>query len=46
MFAFGRLAGWLAQWWEMRKAGEPIVRPRQVYVGPQYREYVPIAKRG
>jgi citrate synthase len=46
MFAFGRLAGWLAQWWEMRKAGEPIVRPRQVYVGPHYREYVPIAKRG
>ncbi len=46
MFAFGRLAGWLAQWWEMRKAGEPIVRPRQVYVGPNYREYVPIAKRG
>ena len=46
MFAFGRLAGWLAQWWEMRKAGEPIVRPRQVYVGPNYREYIPIAKRG
>jgi citrate synthase len=46
MFAFGRLAGWLAQWWEMRKAGEPIVRPRQVYIGPNYREYIPIAKRG
>ncbi|MCS7153524.1 MAG: citrate synthase [Bacteroidia bacterium] len=46
MFAFGRLAGWLAQWLEMRKAGEPIVRPRQVYVGPTLREYVPIAKRG
>lgn len=46
MFAFGRLAGWLAQWLEMRKAGEPIVRPRQVYMGPTLREYVPIAKRG
>jgi len=46
MFAFGRLAGWLAQWWEMRRAGEPIVRPRQVYIGPNYREYIPIAKRG
>ncbi|MEN2991939.1 MAG: citrate synthase [Bacteroidia bacterium] len=46
MFAFGRLAGWLAQWWEMRKAAEPIVRPRQVYMGPTFREYVPIAKRG
>lgn len=46
MFAFGRLAGWLAQWWEMRRAGEPIVRPRQVYTGATLREYVPIAKRG
>ncbi|MCS6790115.1 MAG: citrate synthase [Bacteroidia bacterium] len=46
MFAFGRLAGWLAQWWEMRRANEPIVRPRQVYTGPTLREYVPIAKRG
>ncbi len=46
MFAFGRLAGWLAQWWEMRRAGEPIVRPRQIYTGPAIREYVPIAKRG
>ncbi|MCS7162350.1 MAG: citrate synthase [Bacteroidia bacterium] len=46
MFAFGRLAGWLAQWWEMRKAAEPIVRPRQIYMGSTFREYVPIAKRG
>lgn len=46
MFAFGRLAGWIAQWREMRQNQEPITRPRQVYVGPTLREYVPIAKRG
>ncbi|MGQ9863620.1 MAG: citrate synthase [Bacteroidia bacterium] len=46
MFAFGRLAGWIAQWREMRKNQEPITRPRQVYVGPTLREYIPIAKRG
>ncbi len=45
MFAFGRLVGWIAQWKEMREAGQPIARPRQIYIGENLREYVPIAKR-
>ena len=45
MFALGRLPGWIAQWKEMREAGEPIGRPRQVYIGENKREYVPLEKR-
>ncbi len=45
MFALGRLPGWIAQWKEMREKNEPISRPRQIYVGPTYRPYVPIEKR-
>lgn len=45
MFALGRLPGWIAQWKEMRENGEPIGRPRQVYVGHLERDYVPIKKR-
>lgn len=45
MFALGRLPGWIAQWKEMREAGEPIGRPRQIYTGAVEREYVGIAKR-
>ncbi len=45
MFALGRLPGWIAQWKEMRENGEPIGRPRQVYVGSNEREYVSMNKR-
>ena len=45
MFALGRLPGWIAQWREMRLNKEPIGRPRQIYVGPNQRSFVPIAKR-
>ncbi|EON77411.1 Citrate synthase (si) [Lunatimonas lonarensis] len=45
MFALGRLPGWIAQWKEMRENGEPIGRPRQVYVGPTQRPFVPISER-
>ncbi len=45
MFALGRLPGWIAQWKEMRENGEPIGRPRQVYVGSNQRGYVPMNKR-
>jgi len=47
MFAMGRMAGWIAQWLEMRK--DPsfrIGRPRQVYMGATERHYVPVEKRG
>ncbi|AIY11887.1 citrate synthase [Cellulophaga baltica] len=45
MFALGRLPGWIAQWREMRLKGEPIGRPRQVYVGENLRSFVSVEKR-
>lgn len=39
MFALGRLPGWIAQWKEMRDNGDPIGRPRQVYVGETHRAF-------
>ena len=45
MFALGRLPGWIAQWKEMRLRKEPIGRPRQIYTGENYREFIPIEKR-
>jgi citrate synthase len=45
-FAIGRLPGWIAQWREMLASKETkIGRPRQVYVGPETRDYVPIEQR-
>jgi citrate synthase len=46
LFAMGRLPGWIAQWREL--AGDPaakIFRPRQLYTGPEERDYVPIVDR-
>jgi len=46
MFAIGRAPGYIANWREV--ASQPkgrIYRPRQVYVGPKKRDYVPIADR-
>lgn len=46
MFAIGRLPGWIAQWMEMKKDPHArIVRPRQVYTGPNARKVVPISER-
>nr|WP_294898411.1 citrate synthase [uncultured Pedobacter sp.] len=45
LFALGRLPGWIAQWKEMRENGDPIGRPRQIYIGENDREYVEISKR-
>lgn len=45
MFAMGRLPGWIAQWREMRLRGEPIGRPRQIYIGENQRPFVPLNKR-
>ncbi|MGB7220135.1 MAG: citrate synthase [Vicinamibacterales bacterium] len=46
LFAIPRTAGWIAQWEEMLLDGEQkIARPRQIYTGPQVREYVPRDKR-
>jgi citrate synthase len=46
LFAIPRTAGWLAQWEEMLRDPETkIVRPRQIYVGADKRDYVPLAAR-
>ena len=46
LFAIGRTPGWLAQWQEMLLDKEQkIARPRQVYIGPEQRDYTPIEKR-
>ena len=46
LFALGRLPGWIAQWEEMLSDPEQkIARPRQVYVGPELRAFVPIDER-
>jgi citrate synthase len=46
LFAIPRTAGWLAQWEEMLLDEEQkIARPRQVYLGSDERDYVPITAR-
>ena len=47
LFALGRLPGWLAQWEEMLIDKEQkIARPRQIYVGADKRDFVPMSARG
>jgi citrate synthase len=46
LFAMGRLPGWIAHWKEMMEDSKTkIGRPRQIYVGPTARDYVPVAER-
>jgi citrate synthase len=46
LFAIPRTVGWLAQWQEMLTDPEQkIARPRQIYVGHEKRNFVPIEKR-
>lgn len=45
MFALGRLPGWIANWKEMVEEGQPITRPRQIYIGEKKRDYVPLEQR-
>ena len=45
-FAIGRLPGWIAQWREMMESDDSrLGRPRQVYIGEDSRDYVPIERR-
>jgi citrate synthase len=47
LFAIPRTSGWIAQWQEMLLDSEQkIARPRQIYEGPNRRDFVPIEKRG
>ncbi|KAI0833527.1 peroxysomal citrate synthase [Trametes gibbosa] len=47
LFVVPRVVGWLAHWRQMmlQEGGVKIWRPRQVYVGPSKREYVPVEDR-
>ena len=46
MFAIPRTAGWLAQWMEgVADSEQKIARPRQVFVGEDERDYVPLGDR-
>ncbi len=47
LFAIGRTPGWLAQWEEMLlDKDQKIARPRQIYIGWESRDFVPIERRG
>jgi len=47
LFAIPRTVGWLAQWEELRTDPEQaIARPRQIYLGADERDVVPIDERG
>ena len=46
LFTLGRAPGWLAQWIEMITDPEQrIARPRQIYLGADERDYVPMNQR-
>jgi citrate synthase len=46
LFAIPRTVGWLAQWQEMLTDPEQkIARPRQIYIGHDVRDFVPMEKR-
>jgi citrate synthase len=47
LFAVARTVGWIAQWKEMIEDPEQkIGRPRQLYIGPAPRDFVPLGRRG
>jgi citrate synthase len=47
LFAIPRTVGWLTQWQEMLNDPEQkIARPRQIWIGHDTREFVPMEKRG
>jgi citrate synthase len=45
IFTLGRMPGWITHWNEMLSAPYKIARPRQLYLGPNKRDYVDIASR-
>ncbi len=45
LFAIPRVTGWLAHWNEMLEQDSRIARPRQLYVGADVRDYVPMGNR-
>jgi citrate synthase len=46
LFGIPRTVGWLAQWEEMlQDSDQKIARPRQIYIGEERRDFVPITLR-
>jgi citrate synthase len=46
LFAIARTVGWIAQWQEMiSDPDQRIGRPRQLYIGPKERDYIPVSER-
>jgi citrate synthase len=45
LFAIPRVSGWLSHWVELLEQDQRIARPRQLYVGPDERAYVPLEQR-
>ena len=46
LFAIPRTSGWIAQWEEMlTDPDQKLARPKQVYLGAETRDYVPMEKR-
>jgi citrate synthase len=46
LFAIPRTSGWMAQWAEMlTDADQKLARPKQIYLGAETRDYVPMEKR-
>jgi citrate synthase len=45
LFAIPRMSGWLAHWVELLDQDQKIYRPRQLYIGADKRDYVPLAQR-
>lgn len=46
LFALGRFPGWIANWKEVHdNPKQRIYRPRQVYTGNTYTEWIPRSER-
>jgi citrate synthase len=45
LFAIPRTSGWLAHWEELLEQESKIARPRQLYIGPDQRDYLDIGAR-
>ncbi|MDX1505346.1 MAG: citrate/2-methylcitrate synthase, partial [Spongiibacter sp.] len=45
IFALGRTPGWIAHWSEMHASASRIGRPRQLYTGPEQRDFVKLEDR-
>ena len=45
LFAIPRTSGWLAHWEELLEQDAKIARPRQLYIGEEARDFVPLDQR-